>query len=315
MSAGWVAGGVRAQAMSRRRLGEQGARDLVASGDLGAAVARLAASPYGHDVRRGMDLTAAQHGVNQTYLWNLRVLAGWLPQPGVELVRLLAGWAELANLERQVAHLHQPTDPLQPYALGLYTLGALATVWPRAVGAPDRTALRAALATSPWGDPGPDDDRGLVQVLRLTWAARVATGVAAARSWARSAAALLVAHDLLERTASGSGPPPLAVRRATARALGNAAAHATSVEQLREALDRRTAAALAGADDVAGLWPCEVGWWRAVRHDAVTLTTSPLRPEAVVGQVASLGADAWWTRAALAAAARAQPPEVLDELR
>ena len=188
MSAGWVAGGVRAQAMSRRRLGEQGARDLAATADLPTAVDRLVTSPYGHDVRRGMDLRTAQHAITRTYLWNLRVLAGWLPRPGVELVRLLAGWAELANLERLVAAMRAGTgvapanDPMRPYALG-----ALSTVWPRAASVADRAALREVLAASPWGDPGPGDDRAVVQVLRLTWAARVATGVPAARTWARGA--------------------------------------------------------------------------------------------------------------------------------
>lgn len=319
MSAGWVAGGVRAQAMSRRRLGEQGARDLAATADLAAAVDRLAGSPYGHDVRRGMDLPAAQHAVTSTYLWNLRVLAGWLPRPGVELVRLLAGWAELANLEQLAWRLRAgdavsagPSSRgtwLQPYALG-----ALSTVWPRAAGVTDRAALRAVLATSPWGDPGVDDDRSLVQVLRLTWAARVATGVAAARSWARSAAALLVAHDLAAGGTPAGGRAPRAVQRATARVLGAAAARATSLDALRAALDRRTAASLADADDLTGLWRCEVAWWGGVRRDALTLTTSRLGPEPVVGQIASLAADAWLTRAALAATARAAPAEVLDEL-
>jgi hypothetical protein len=315
VSAGWVAGGVRAQAMSRRRLGEQGARDLLETADLVTAVDRLAASPYGHDVRRGMGLERAQHAVSQTLVWNLRVLAGWLPRPGVEVVRVLAGWAELANLERLVRGLRAGTAAPDVDGPPPYVLGALATVWPRVAGVTDRAALRAALTASPWGDPGADDDRDLVQVLRLTWSARVATGVGPARSWARSAAALLVAHDLATRGLAGGDPPSAAVQRATARVLGPAAAQAASLGDLRAALDRHTAASLDDADDLTGLWRCEVAWWRSVRRDARALTTATSGPEPVVGQVAALAADAWLTRAALAAAARRQPPEVLDELR
>src|SRR6476469_2657449 len=144
MTAAWAAGGVRARALSSRRLGAQGARAVVASGDLGAAVAQLAQGPYGHDVRPGQGLAAAQRAVAATYLWHLRVLAGWLPRPGVEVVRLLAGWAELANIESLLRSLG-PAPPSGASAAPPYELGSLATVWPRLQHEREQAAVRRVL--------------------------------------------------------------------------------------------------------------------------------------------------------------------------
>ena len=46
MSAGWVAGSVRARALARRRIGAGQARRIAACGSLGEALAMLAATPY-----------------------------------------------------------------------------------------------------------------------------------------------------------------------------------------------------------------------------------------------------------------------------
>ena len=50
MSTGWVAGSVRARALTRRRLGLAGCRALAAGTSLDEALARLESTPYGHDV-------------------------------------------------------------------------------------------------------------------------------------------------------------------------------------------------------------------------------------------------------------------------
>ncbi len=318
MSAAWVAGGVRARAASSRRLGAAGARTLAGSGDLETAIARLSKGPYGHDVRPGQSLAQAQHAIAATLLWHLRVLAGWLPREGVSVMRVLAGWAELANIEGLLRSLRRaeegatgPGDAQR--AVPAFVLGSLATAWPQVRGARDRAAVRAALATSVWGDPGADDDRTVTEVLRLTWAARVAASVPSAETWARGAAALLVAHDLAERRELGGPTPTAAARAATARALGARATDAESLEQLRATLGRRSRWALDDARDLADLWSCEAAWWRRVQRDAAVLTTtSRLDAGAVVGVVASLAVDAWRTRAALGVAARREPAEVLD---
>ena len=76
MSSSWVAGVVRAKALARRRLGAAGARAVATSPGLSAALAALVSSSYGHDVRPGQSLGAAQHAVAASLLWNMRVLAG-----------------------------------------------------------------------------------------------------------------------------------------------------------------------------------------------------------------------------------------------
>jgi hypothetical protein len=319
VSAPWVAGGVRAKAASSRRLGSAGARALARVGGLDLALARLTDGPYGHDVRAGQTVVEAQHAVAATLLWHLRVLAGWLPRQGVEAVRLLAGWAELANIEalqrslRAASSKASPGDappPVPPFALG-----SLASGWPRAREARDATSLRRALATTVWGDPGADDERTSVEVLRLTWAARVAGSVAPAERWARGAAALVVAHDLAERAAVAAPTASPATRAAIARALGPDAAAANTVDQLRAALDARSRWALGDAHHLEDLPTCEFAWWHRVERDAAVLTaTSTFDLAPVVGVVALLAVDAWRTRAALAVAAHGTGPEVLDGL-
>ena len=76
MTAGWVAGSVRAASLSHRRLGAARARSLAASPDLASALVTLATSPYGLDVRVDQTRAQAQHAVGSTLMWHLRVLAG-----------------------------------------------------------------------------------------------------------------------------------------------------------------------------------------------------------------------------------------------
>ncbi len=105
MKPGWVAGSVRARLLADRRLAGAGARSVAAAGDVSSAVAVVAASPYGRDVHGGMGLVDAERGVRATALWHLRVLAGWLPPGGSDVVRVLAGGHEIANIEAHVDEL------------------------------------------------------------------------------------------------------------------------------------------------------------------------------------------------------------------
>ena len=125
MSAGWVAGSVRARALARRRLGPSGARRLAASASLADALRALAGTPYGAAEMPGQTLAGAQHAIAAAVLWDLRVLAGWLPRDGVRLLRTLAGWFELANVDELLQ-----TMAGRP-AGGEFRLGALATAWPQ----------------------------------------------------------------------------------------------------------------------------------------------------------------------------------------
>ena len=137
MSAGWTAGAVRARALAVRRLGPGRTRTLAVSSSLTGALELLATTPYGRNVRPGQDLHGAQRAVAATFLWHLRVLAGWVPSGGVRLPRAAAGWFEIANLEQALRG-----------APVIFDLGALAAVKPSETG-----NVRQWLAASPWGDP------------------------------------------------------------------------------------------------------------------------------------------------------------------
>jgi hypothetical protein len=189
MSLAWVAGSVRASLLASRRVGRAGARELAASGSLTDALRGLAASPYGRELEGARSLEEAQHAVAAALVWNLRVLAGWLPAAGGERLRALAAWFEIANVQDRLAYLAG-----EPYRRP-YDLGGLATAWPALArtGSPD--ALRAALAESAWGDPGSPEPAALAVALRAAWAARVIAAVPEAADWARTAAALAGARS------------------------------------------------------------------------------------------------------------------------
>jgi len=73
-------------------------------------------------------------------------------------------------------------------------------------------------------------------------------------------------------------------------------------------LPRSIAWVLAGVEGPADLWRAEARWWLHVRRDAAEmLVGSRYGPTVVVAVVALLAYDAWLARAALGAAARAQP--------
>jgi hypothetical protein len=310
MGAAWVAGSVRARAMANRRLGGAGARSLAAAPSLAEAVPALSRSPYGRFVRPGDSLVAAQRGVAETLLWNVRVLAGWLPSPGVRALRLLAGWFELANIDERVRELTSAEQVEPPFRLG-----TLATAWPRLAATSSIAELRGVLASSPWGDPGGDGAYAISQSLRLTWADRVAAGVAAAYPWAAGAAALMLARDLAGR----AGPRlPEPARVSAARLLGSAWSTGATVEQFAAALPPAAGWALRGVRGPADLWTAEVRWWSRVRADGARLVAAPgFGPDAAIGALVLLAADAWQVRAALEATARgpaATAREVLDAL-
>lgn len=190
MSLGWTAGTVRAKALLSRRCGAEGARELAARPALDEALHVLAAGPYRHDVRPGQTLAEAEHAVGATLLWHMRVLAGWQPRRGAEVLRLLAGWFEIANVVEHMRALNGQRAG-QPYRLG-----ALATAWPQLARTSTQRQLRRALAASVWADPGEDTPASIATGMQLAWATRVAVGVPEAAAWAAGGAALLVAREL-----------------------------------------------------------------------------------------------------------------------
>jgi hypothetical protein len=305
MSAGWVAGNVRARAMSRRRLGRAGARVLAMQPSLHAALADLVASPYGHDVRIDHTLAQAQHAVGETLLWNGRVLAGWLPRPGVRLVRLLAAWFELLDVDAQLRAIATGSGAEPRHHLG--TLGVIASRLPAAYSSAE---LHDLLRTSPWGDPGGMTSREVHLWLRLRFAARVRGETPALDRWACGAAALLVARELF--VAERRLPP--AADSLAAGLLGDAACGAIALAEFVSALPSVAVWALHGAAEPADVWLSESRWWLRMEADSRALLRQPhpgLDP--VLGALGVLAADAWRVRAALEIAARGgESVEVFD---
>lgn len=295
MSAGWVAGSVRARVVAKRRLGTRAARRLASSGSLRDAQRMLDATCYARHVRPGQGLAETQHQVASMLLWDLRVLAGWLPQDGVRLLRTLAAWFELANVEEMLQALAG-----RP-AAGEFELGALATAWPRLRQASDRAGLRAALASSVWRDPGVDTDRAVRLSMRARYAVRAAAQPAPVRDWAAAAMALLVAGELGAAGLAGT----VALVDDAAGLLGPAALRAATLKELADGLPPSVRWVLDGVTVPDQLWRAEATWRSRVEHDGLRLLrTASLDSDAVLGAVAVMACDAWRVRAALEVAAR-----------
>jgi hypothetical protein len=290
MSAGWVAGGVRAHALLSRRLGATGARDLALAAGLDDAVRRLADGPYGRGLRPGMDLPAIEHAVGAGLLWQLRVLAGWQPRAGAQVVRLLAGWFVLANIVDHARELagadHAP----------VYRLGALDNGWSHLAGTASAAALRAGLAESPWGDPGGTSASAIALAGQVSWAARVADGVPVAADWAAGALALVAARVWF----AGAEHPPDAVAARVADLLGVDPRGQESLAEFAAALRPRARWALSDVVEPERLWLAEAGWWARLERDGGSLTRATTFGAApLAGCVALLAVDAWRVRAAL----------------
>lgn len=309
MTAGWVAGSVRATAMARRRLGSTAAGELAACPGLPEALEILARSPYGRGVHPGDQLATAERGVTSMTLWNLRVLAGWLPAEGAALIRLLTAWFEIANIDE---HLRSFTADPTEAGVPPFRLGSLATAWPRLSRTTSPAELRTALAASAWGDPGADSPRAISTWLRISWAARVHACVEPARPWAAGALALLVARE----HGAAHHPLPGAAAAVASRLLGPGWTRATGLADLAGRLPAPARWALEGVTSTSDLWQAETRWWARLRRDGTTLLLHPaFGPPRPIGAVAVLAADAWLVSAALELAARGGAyPEVWDAL-
>jgi hypothetical protein len=304
MSFAWVAGSVRAKAMARRRMGRAATRELAASPTTELALQVLTETAYGHDVRPGLTVAQAQHAVRASLLWQLRVLAGWQPRTGAELVRRLAAWYEIANVEEQFRRFAgEPAEPA-------YELGALATSWRRLASCGSPAQVREVLASSPWGDPGGEGPYAVSVGMRFIWAQRVAALSPLLVPWAAGAAVLLLAREQL---LAGRTLPTPATKAASAL-LGQRALEAASLRELATAAGPDATWVLEGIDQPSGLWRAEAAWWRRVEDDGFALlrsTAADQRP--LLGSVAVLAADAWRVCAALELSDRGGAPlEVFD---
>ncbi len=300
MSTSWVAGVVRAKALADRRLGAGGARALATSAGLAEAATALHHTPYGHDAHPGMSLEEAQHAIGASLLWNMRVLAGWLPRGGADVMRLLAAGFEVANLDEHLARLHGKP------AASAYTLGTLDTAWSRLSETTTLAGIGDVLGSASWRLGDVTTQRELQVGLRLAWADAVVAGVPAAAVWARSAAALLVLREVV---VDGRRLTPPLTRRAS-YVLGpgfvdEVARGQRDLSVLRALLPSGAQSVLDDVDRVDDLWRAEASWWQRVEHDGFGLLRgSSYDQRPVIGAVAVLAVDAWRTRAALEVAAR-----------
>ena len=294
LTPGWVAGSVRARHLLARRLGRTDAWALAQAPSLDAALQRLSGSAYGHRCRPGMGLADAQRAVAATALWHMRILAGWTPSRATELVRALAAWFEIANVDDRLGYFAGAQVPAP------FELGGLATAWPRLAATQSASEVRALLVGSSWGDPGADDPTVIRLALRMAWARRVLASVEDAVEWAAGAVALLLARELFL-----AGRPADRLADLRPPGVGVAWRRAPTLSALRAALPPQAAWALEEVEEPEHLWRREAAWWRRVEGDAAQLAGSAhLGRPAIVGCVALQGVDAWRTAGALEAAAR-----------
>lgn len=306
MSTAWVAGSVRAVSLSGRRVGPGGAHALAQSPALDVALRLLVDTPYGHDVRPGQSLAEAQHAVAATLLWHLRVLAGWQPRDGTDVMRVLTAGFEIHNVEERLRGFTggEPEPP--------YHLGTLETAWSRLVRADSAAVVRQVLTTSAWGDPGGGSPRDIGFGMRLAWADRLVGLVPEAAAWARAAVAVMAARAswldgpglteaMRKRAAYVLGPDPVATL-----------AHPPTGSGTAE-LPRDVRWVLAEVSEPADLWRAEVLWWRRVEREAASLLRrAEFGRPTLVGAVGLLAVDAWRVRAALEVAARGGGPAALE---
>ncbi|MGW3247973.1 hypothetical protein [Streptomyces sp. NPDC001070] len=305
MSAVQVAGAVRARSMVSRCLAPAAVAEVAGAATLRDALARLAATPYRHDLAPAAGLAEAQRCVAATLLWHLRVLAGWQSRSGATAVRLLASGFEIACIEAHARALQAGVPSRPPYRLG-----TLNTAWRRVSATASPGALRSALASSAWGDPGAPTEAALATGLRISAAQRTATAVHGGAAWAAGRVALLVAREtyLVGREL----PAPSAER--AARIIGPAALRAPRYDDFVRRLPAGAAWVVSGIEEPGELWKAELRWWDRVERDGRgLLRRAGFGFAPVLGAVAVLSVNAWRVRAALELAARGGgDPEAFD---
>ncbi|HEX5997544.1 MAG TPA: hypothetical protein VFY84_20590 [Jiangellales bacterium] len=304
MATGWVAATVRARAMARRRVGPVLARRVADAASLDAGLALLEGTAFDQVAEAGTALRDAEHQIRAEQLWELRVLAGWLPAGGTPLARALAARFERANIE---AHRDRLAGRPAPPA---FALGTLALSWPRLAATSSLDELRRELGASPWGDPGAMTATELHDALLVSWLRLVAaaTGLETVQRWIASGTALLLA-----RIIATTGDPDR-LGPAVRPLIGRRAAAAKSLAALQAAVPSTARGALAGVEESARLWRAEAGLRARIESDGFRmLRTARPGPAPVMGALAVLAIDGWRLRAALAcAAAGTGPSEVLD---
>ncbi len=296
MIADWVASSVRARGMAQRRVGRGGCDRIIASHDLEEAVAFLAGSVYGVRLAEATTLSEAQRAVSETVLWQLRVLAGWMPANGTHLLAAAAAGFEAENIVALAQQINGRADARKPFELG-----GLATAWPTVCTATSLADLSTALRESRWGDVGTlSDADGLSDILMAAWLQRLMTAAPAARPWAVTALVLVAARvrfvDQVE--------PALRFGQIVRPSIADSWRSANSLAGFAAALPRSARMAVDGIRAPTDLWRAEMRLATTVEDDGARLLRGSMPgPEIILGAIALLAVDGWRVRAALASAA------------
>lgn len=295
MTIGWVAAASRGRSLTKRIVGPGGQRSLALAETWPNAVEELATTVYGTELPPNADRAAAQLAAANSTAWQLRVLAGWIPPSGRNLVRVAAAPLEILNVEQHLRQL-SGADPQPPISLG-----SLASAWPRVEQCATPEAVRDALSVSVWFDPGGTTPGDISLGMRTAWVRRTVRHVPAATSWAVGYLAVLTARELFsfERNIA------ITTGRHIDHLLGRDWRKATTFAEFRDRLDSAAAWPLAGIESADQLWRGEVAVRRRVATDAARLTTrNRFDQEAIVGIVGLLLTDLYGVRAALETAGR-----------
>ncbi|MEO7121743.1 MAG: V-type ATPase subunit [Lacisediminihabitans sp.] len=296
MIADWVAASVRARGMVQRRMGQGGCDRLAACHDFDSAAALLEGSVYGDRLSGVSTLGEAQRAVNESVLWQFRVLAGWMPASGTQLVAAAVAGFEAHNIVALSQGLSGRAESPAPYELG-----ALATAWPTVRTATSLTDLSIALRESRWGDVGtlsdPDD---LADILTAAWLQRLMTVAPAARPWVVRAFVLIASRILVVDHTTPSARFLQIVRPSIADSWPSA----HDLTGVAAALPRSARTVLDGVESPTDLWRAEMRLVDTVETDAGRLLRGALPgADVILGAIALLAVDAWRVCAALATAA------------
>ncbi len=278
MTAGWVAASTRGGALVRRLVGPDGAREIAGADSWHDARNQLATTFYGTELEPGADRRVARHEAITATVWQLRVLAGWLPVGGSGVARLFAAPLEIGNIEHHLAAMSSPSASVA------VPLGSLAVAWPRIATTSTAEEIQHVLTRSAWGDPGGLDPVALAVGLRVAWARRLVRGLPVASEWARGGLAVLVAREIFafrRQLAPVTG-------RAVDQLLGRHWRRAASLSELTDRLPASAAWALEGISEPQDLWRAEAFVAQQIASDAAALVATRRPTQNVVAALMAL---------------------------
>jgi hypothetical protein len=304
MTVGWVAVTARGRSLLGGLVGDKGAHRLGSSRSWSDARTQLSTTFYGAELPSTADRATARQAAHQAVMWQLRVLASWLPPANGRLAHLAAAPFEISNFEHHLSRLAgtPAPDPIQ--------LGPLGAAWPRLSTTNSAEQLRLGLARSAWRDPGGTTRAAFTLGLRVAWGRRVAASIPSARAWAHGGVASLIARELFVFGRDIND----VTGRDLDRLFGGAWREAASLPDLSERLPVSANWSLEGISTVAEVWRSEVAVLRRVSHDARPIAHGgPPAAETVAAIIALLLVDLWRVTASIEAAGRGpNATEVLD---